>query len=190
MFADLVEEIFDFLVQDYGFVCRRLTDRAVRYEKCGLGVLLTHTWLTEVDISVGLVHSQTDDEYSIDFLAVMDSSDPYSALASNPDFSKKCPMVVEPGQIRAALLEYSERLKKYGERILKGDRTVIDDLRATVRAYWRTEQAVATRARAEEAFANGDYDAAVRQYRLLGEERRRYDTKRMEIAAKRRKARE
>jgi hypothetical protein len=188
VFADIVEEVFGFLVQDYGFACKRLGDRAVRYEKCGLGALLTHSWLTEVGITVGLVGSQTDEEFSIGFLAVLDSEDPYAALKSDRELSKTCPMVVEPAQIRAALVDYANKLKKHGQRFLQGDKTVIDDLRATVDAYWRTDQAVAIRARAEEAFANRDYDRAIREYRLLGEQRRRFDTKRMEIAEKRRNA--
>ena len=173
MFSTLVESIFAFVKEEYGFKAKILEHNRVQYERDDTFIRLTHTGLDEVSLRVGTLSRGLDKSFSAGVLVALRDS--------NRGFSLRDRIASKPNQIEEALIEQAQILRTHGKRVLKNDLTVFDEMENVVESYWSARNDAQIRQRAEAAFTAKSFEQALKQYRLLGNRRSLLDTKRMEI---------
>jgi len=176
--------VFDFLTADYDFTCTRAELNLLTYESESLYVDVYHDPLSyEVGVDLGKLGHDAERKRSFALVELMHLEDPQKA----EDF--RCPAVVNPEQMRPALVHLSELLKTHAGRVLRGDSSVLKRARREGARFERERAEKSrlrqVRSRANAAFGEKDYAKAAGLYESIKDELSPAEVRKLEYSNKR-----
>ncbi len=171
IYAEMVVKAFEFLVKDYGFVVKILSEKSVCYSKINLFIFFNYSSLQEVSLSIGVKNGKGDIvKYGLGSLVVSNGGGGYyEKISHNSDV------------IYSALMEQLEILKKYAVDLLVDGDDRFHKLEKYTSDFFTKKEHEFIRCEANALFQQRKYQAALQQYRLIGDGATLIDKKKMKI---------